>query len=217
MFLRVLSPNRRTSMSSALPVYSFPVPLGRRGTTALAVVVLHVVFALGLIASMVIAPRPKPEPAWQPSIVMPTPAPPVQRAGPADPGSTRLPPLTYDPLPIDPVVPPAPEPLVAPPTRPIENVQPETQVSQVRLLRGEHPPYPASARRLGEEGVVTVRVRVGATGRAELVEVATSSGYPRLDQAAVAAVQKWIFAPSQTASGAIVSWVTLSVRFRLTD
>lgn len=204
-------------MSSALHLYSFPVPLGRRGTTALAVVALHVVFALGLIASMVITPRPKPEPSWQPPIVMPLPQPPVQRAAPAVPGSTRLPPVIVEPLPIEPVVVLAPTPVVEPVARPDEGRPPETQVSPVRVLRGEQPPYPAAARRLGEEGVVIVRVRVGATGRAEVVEVANSSGHPRLDQAAVTAVQKWIFAPSQTASGAIASWVTLSVRFRLTE
>lgn len=204
-------------MSSALHLYSFPVPLGRRGTTALAVVALHVVFALGLIASMVITPRPKPEPGWQPPIVLPRPQPPVQRTGPADPGSTRLPPVQIAPLPIDPVVVLVPGPVVDPQVRPDESRPAENPVSQVRVLRGVQPPYPVAARRLGEEGVVLVRVRVGATGRAEVVEVAGSSGYPRLDQAAVTAVQRWIFAPSQTASGAIVSWVTLSVRFRLTD
>jgi protein TonB len=145
--------------------------------------------------------------------------PPVPRSGPADPTGFTMPRINVIPVPIDPVVgpEPAPGPSTVEPTTPEQAGPPDAPITRVRLLRGEQPPYPASARRLGEEGVVTLRVRVGATGRAELVEVASSSGFPRLDQAAVASVQKWIFAPSQAASGAIVSWVTLSVRFRLTD
>jgi protein TonB len=86
-----------------------------------------------------------------------------------------------------------------------------------RLLHGEEPPYPASERRLGREGSVQLRVRVNALGRVEIVEVAGSSGSPRLDEAAVRAVQRWLFTPARSADEPVPGWVNLTVTFRLTD
>ncbi|MEX3955258.1 energy transducer TonB [Trinickia sp. EG282A] len=51
------------------------------------------------------------------------------------------------------------------------------------------PDYPALSRRRGETGTADVRFVVGATGTIESVELAKSSGYPRLDDAALAAMR----------------------------
>jgi len=85
------------------------------------------------------------------------------------------------------------------------------------VLRADEPLYPAAARRLGEQGVVMLSVHVRPDGRPEAVVVATSSGYARLDTAAVAAVRHWLFVPAQSGSGPVASWVSLKVTFRLTD
>ncbi len=51
------------------------------------------------------------------------------------------------------------------------------------------PDYPALSRRRGEMGTADVRFVVGATGAIESVALARSSGYPRLDDAALAAMR----------------------------
>ncbi|WP_425605810.1 energy transducer TonB [Paraburkholderia translucens] len=50
------------------------------------------------------------------------------------------------------------------------------------------PDYPDIAKRRGEHGTAIVRFVVGLTGRIETAQLQTSSGYPRLDDAALAAV-----------------------------
>ena len=208
-------------MSSAIQLYSFPAQLGRRGTTAVVVVGLHVVMALGIIAGMTLRPVPAP-PTWIPTTFLPkldavpprprTP-PEVNTAGPNN--------LVLDDAPEPIAVQAEPDPL--PPGagqttdgEPIDTRPPVT-VSAVHLLRHEDPKYTAAEIRAGEHGSVAVRVLVGVDGRAMQVEVATTSGYARLDATALESVRHWLFAPAQTASGPIASWVTLKVTFRLLD
>ncbi len=59
-------------------------------------------------------------------------------------------------------------------------------------LMGTHstPPYPPLSRRLGEEGVVGLRIRIADDGRVSDVEIARSSGVERLDDAA----KEWVLA-----------------------
>jgi protein TonB len=62
----------------------------------------------------------------------------------------------------------------------------------VAAISGTHtvPPYPPIARRLGAEGVVTLRLTVGTDGRVTATEIVTSAGREDLDQAA----RDWILA-----------------------
>lgn len=57
------------------------------------------------------------------------------------------------------------------------------------------PVYPALSQRRGEQGRVVLRVTISPHGRAEQVRVLHSSGYARLDQAAVDAVEPARFRP----------------------
>lgn len=82
-------------------------------------------------------------------------------------------------------------------------------------LRNSPPPYPQASRRRGEEGLVILRVRVGANGRANEIEIAESSGHERLDRAARSAVANWRFEPARDGEDAIESWVRVPVAFRL--
>jgi protein TonB len=59
------------------------------------------------------------------------------------------------------------------------------------------PPYPSMSRRLGEAGKVVLRVELDETGRVSAATVITSSGHPRLDAAALAAVKTWRCQPPQ--------------------
>ena len=53
------------------------------------------------------------------------------------------------------------------------------------------PKYPASSQRAGESGQVVVRVELDTDGRVDAARIATSSGYKRLDEAALNAVKTW--------------------------
>ena len=78
------------------------------------------------------------------------------------------------------------------------------------------PPYPAAARRLGEEGLVIVHVRIGRDGRVLAATLARSSGYPRLDAAALAhALASWRFTPALAAGVAVEATRDIKVDFRL--
>ncbi len=82
-------------------------------------------------------------------------------------------------------------------------------------LRNPAPAYPLLSSRLREEGTVYLRVQVHAEGYAMRVEIKSSSGYTRLDQAGMAAVQQWRFVPARQGEQAVESWVIVPVNFYL--
>ncbi len=82
-------------------------------------------------------------------------------------------------------------------------------------LHNPAPAYPAVSRRLNEEGTVALRVFVNAQGAAEQVLLYHSSGFARLDEAAVEAVKSWQFAPAHAGQQVLASWVDVPVIFKL--
>ena len=82
-------------------------------------------------------------------------------------------------------------------------------------LKNPAPPYPAIARRMGEQGKVILRVAVSAQGAAESVEVRTSSGSSRLDEAAANTVRHWKFVPARRGETPVASWVLVPINFKL--
>ena len=82
-------------------------------------------------------------------------------------------------------------------------------------LRNPPPQYPAESRKLREEGVVLLKVAVTESGRAGDVQLQRSSGYARLDQAALRAVRRWEFKPARVGLTAVASAVEVPVRFGL--
>ena len=73
------------------------------------------------------------------------------------------------------------------------------------------PEYPLDARRAGVDGTVMVQALVGKDGRVKNTRVVKS--IPMLDEAAVAAVRKWVFKPAATNNKAVAYWVAVPVRF----
>ena len=57
------------------------------------------------------------------------------------------------------------------------------------------PSYPATSRRLGESGIVVLRVELDEHGLVATARVDTASGFDRLDQAALTAVKSWRCTP----------------------
>jgi protein TonB len=117
------------------------------------------------------------------------------------------------PAPAAPVASP-PEVKPAPPAQP-----PAEPVSQARFdadyLKNPAPTYPPLSRRMGEEGKVILRVSVNPQGAADSVEIRTTSGSPRLDEAAVNTVKRWKFIPAKRGETAIQSWVLVPIIFKL--
>jgi protein TonB len=84
-------------------------------------------------------------------------------------------------------------------------------------LHNPTPRYPPAAARLRESGRVLLSVAVSAAGMPERVEVATTSGSPRLDQAAIETVKRWRFVPARQGDKPIAASVTVPLVFRLDE
>lgn len=82
-------------------------------------------------------------------------------------------------------------------------------------LNNPPPSYPASSRRLGEEGRVVLRVFVTAEGRTNDIRIERSSGYARLDRAATDAVSRWRFVPAAQLDRPVGAWVLVPISFAL--
>lgn len=108
----------------------------------------------------------------------------------------------------------------APPALPAAAESPAPQPIQLprfdaAYLRNPRPEYPAFSRRLNEQGTVHLRVHVSSGGLPERVEIAQSSGFPRLDAAASDAVQHWRFVPARRGTEPVAEWVLVPLTFTL--
>jgi protein TonB len=78
------------------------------------------------------------------------------------------------------------------------------------------PAYPAASIRFGEEGTVTVEVRVGIDGRVREARLLKSSGHPRLDAAALEEARRvWRLRPARADGVPVEDWYAVRVSFRL--
>jgi periplasmic protein TonB len=80
------------------------------------------------------------------------------------------------------------------------------------------PEYPPASIRQGEVGTVTLLVYVLPDGRVADAKVSRSSGFARLDAAAVREAKRaWRFLPATADGTPIAEWGTYAVTFRLTN
>lgn len=84
-------------------------------------------------------------------------------------------------------------------------------------LQNPPPAYPSMSKRLREEGKVVLRVHVEVSGRPGQIEIKTSSGSPRLDQAALDAVTRWKFIAARRGDEVVAAWVLVPIIFNLKD
>ncbi len=191
------------------------------------VLLLHLV-ALWILISLDVVPNPLPIRPLIVQILQETPR-------PASSAAARPSAPSKAPRPKTPAKQPAPLPTLAAQTNvlsaevqerpvtqalpPIRSAPAEAALSQPRFdadyLDNPVPDYPPISRRMGEEGKVFLRVLVEADGRASRVEIKTSSGSPRLDQAAEQAVRRWRFIPAKHGNEAVSAWVVVPVSFNL--
>ena len=162
-----------------------------------------------------ITPPPPPPPtppvrrpiAPEPRVITaaPTPAPaPFVAPPPPEPVQPEPAPVAVA-APVAPVAPPPPAP--APPRN--------LSASSVQYLEPLQVEYPRLSKRLGETGVVMLRVFIDEAGRVRDAQVSRTSGHPRLDDAAMAAVQKARFKPPSENGQAVSGYAQVPVDFQL--
>ena len=84
-----------------------------------------------------------------------------------------------------------------------------------KLPNNPPPEYPESARRAGYEGRVILRAKINSSGEVVDVAVASSCGYPLLDEAALRSVLKWTFEPALSEGNPTATEIRVPVRFSL--
>ena len=91
----------------------------------------------------------------------------------------------------------------------------ELPSSSADYLNNPRPAYPGLSKRLGEEGKVVLRVLIEADGSASKAEIRSSSGYDRLDQAALQTVLRWRYLPGKRGGVAEAMWFNVPINFVL--
>lgn len=153
------------------------------------------------VVNLSIAPPPPP-PASPPREVPPQQKAPVFAPRPLVAIPTDQPPIQTSPDPVP--APPVPAP--APPSPPAPPAPPATvQASDLgtRMVSGAPPRYPTESRRHHEQGTVTLSLTLDVDGSVAAISVARSSGFDRLDEAALRAVRKWRWAPTMRSGQAV--------------
>ena len=151
------------------------------------------------------APAQPPVPALAPAPLANTPAP-----SHLAPAASASPTPTAAPAGIQPGTPPlSGSAQAAPPARV------ELPSSSADYLNNPKPVYPPASKRMGEQGLVVVRVLIGADGQAQRAELRQSSGFERLDQAALATTLKWRYVPGKRAGQPEAMWFNVPINFVL--
>lgn len=189
----------------------------------------EVIVPVELLSSIVTPPQPQVAPAPPPP---PAPAPPpprqqpVVRKQPVTPAPAPLPVAAPEPAPSPAPAPPvtataepqpAPPPIAAPvtaaPAPPAPPPKLELPIADADYLQNPPPAWPRMSQRLGERGLVQVRVLIGADGRARKAEISRSSGFPRLDQASIDAVLGWRYVPGKRGGVPEDMWFVVPIRW----
>ena len=153
--------------------------------------------------------RPEPPPPLEMAKLPKAPADMPQIAPPLIEIAAPPPPAAIQAMVAAPPRPPQPE-------KPVEEAPASPPRFDADYLNNPATVYPNMSRRLRETGTVQLRVRVSAAGLPVEVLMNKSSGYARLDEAALAAVKKWKFQAAMRSGNAIEAWVLVPVEFSLT-
>lgn len=165
-------------------------------------------------------PQPKPEPVKPQAAPKPVQKAPLLPKAIADPTpAPNAPTGTLDsaPAPVADATPPAPAAPPAPPSAPVQPSGAAVQLpsSNAAYLNNPRPGYPSISRRMGEQGKVLLRVLVDENGLPQQIEIKQSSGFDRLDKAALASVQRWRFVPGKRNGVPEAMWNIVPVNFVL--
>ncbi len=138
--------------------------------------------------------------------IIPTPPPPSDDNVLTRPDTT---PTAAEPIRLATVVdPPRREPIITPPVRREAQIDPRSELK---------PPYPASEQRMGTEGVVTIRVVIGADGRVKSAEKLRATNDIFYQATLRHALRNWRFKPATVDGRPIESSKVMTLHFELND
>lgn len=125
----------------------------------------------------------------------------------------KVPTITTAPVPVVIPVAPPPPPASAAPAAPIGPVS----VSDLgaKMISMVPPSYPVECRRRKEQGTVFLAVLLATDGTVANVSIARSSGFERLDKAALQAVRKWRWSPTVRDGAPVMVQGTVDIPFIL--
>ena len=222
------SPSSRRNIAIAGGVVLFHIAALWALQTGLLRRAVEVVVPVSVLSDLITPPAPKvetpppevkpPPPAPQPVVprkhVAPPPAPKLQ-AAPQLPPAPNAPTGTVEPQPAPPPITAPVAVAPAPPAPPPAPPKVELPSSNADYLQNPKPAYPPVSKRLGEQGKVIVRVQIGVDGTALDAELKTSSGYDRLDRAAIETVRKWRYVPGKRAGVPETMWFDVPIHYVL--
>ena len=219
-------------LAAPLPYGRSPAQARQRRIAIATMLVAHGVAVIGLVNASrlrdaVVDARPiflavvdTPAPVAPPK---PLPPPPASKAPP--PAQLTLPlivpeqppapsPLVAQVLP--PPLPPAPAAPVDAPPAPAQSLLPKTiPPSAVQYIVPPAPLYSRISAKMRESGKAVVRVFIDEAGLPRNVQLAVSTGFARLDDAALAAVRNCRFKPYLENGAAVAGWAAIPIEFEL--
>jgi protein TonB len=107
---------------------------------------------------------------------------------------------------------------IAPPaidTGPTVPTMPDSEPTAIAYGRHASVSYPIDSLKAREQGTVMLLVLVGVDGKVEDIRVDKSSGYARLDRAALNTVKLWNFNPAHHGGVAQRAWAKVPISFAL--
>jgi protein TonB len=171
----------------------------------LTIVAIHFVALYALVKFDVIHVAGKKKQVLVVDLIAEPPVPPAETPKPEPVEVRKVEPMMVTPPPIVQTLAPPPPPVAVttspPPSKPVAVAAPPpagpVTVANLdeRLIEGKPPRYPMESRRKKEQGTVLLRLLIGTDGRIAQISIAQSSGYERLDQAALQAIRNWRWQP----------------------
>ncbi|MFP8777649.1 energy transducer TonB [Hydrogenophaga sp. RWCD_12] len=165
---------------------------------------VELVVPVSVVADLIEPPQPQVTP--EPTPPKPAPAPkPLAPAPRVAQSPAPMPLAVADPKPApqaptgvvapQPVAPAAPAVTEAAPTKPAPAPARISNDVRDNFQDLPAPPYPPTSVRMNEQGSVLLAIKVESNGTASSADVVRSSGFPRLDDAAVKAALRWRYVP----------------------
>ena len=222
----------RSGLAAPLPYGRLPAQRRQRRVVIAAMLVAHGLAVVGLVnASRLRDAVGDAKPMFMAVVDQPAPVAPPKPLPP--PPTAKMPPPPQLTLPlIVPEQPPAPSPVAAQvlppppppapaapvdaPPAPAPSLLPKTiPPSAVQYVVPPAPVYSRISAKMRESGKAVVRVFIDEAGLPRNVQLAVSTGFARLDDAALAAVRNCRFRPYLENGAAIAGWAAIPIEFEL--
>jgi protein TonB len=193
--------------------------LTKRGIIFLAIIVIHVLVIYAFASGLAKSGKRYLQTILQTNIInqekvkeLPPPPPPVDLK--ERPPIQVVAPEVSITIPVETAPITVPKPAPPPPPVVVRPPPPGTPV-QVTFRPDISNYYPEAARREGQEGRAIIKICVNQLGKIDSADVATSSGFPELDEAAIKVAKAYRFKPATSEGKPVSSCPTLPVKFEL--